>query len=85
MCIRDSFFPFSDFSSFLEGEEDLIFAMAGDAKGIPDVHSYPLFDSRIYLITKKDDPLAGKDIEMCIRDRGKGAYAHFYVKGLQQS
>lgn len=62
VTVMPHFFPFSDFSSFLKGEEDLIFAMAGDAKGIPDVHSYPLFDSRIYLITKKDDPLAGKDI-----------------------
>lgn len=62
VTVMPHFFPFSDFSSFLKGEEDLIFAMAGDAKGILDVHSYPLFDSRIYLITKKDDPLAGKDI-----------------------
>lgn len=62
VTVMPHFFPFSDFSSFLKSEEDLIFAMAGDAKGIPDVHSYPLFDSRIYLITKKDDPLAGKDI-----------------------
>lgn len=44
--------------SFLKGDQDILFAMEHEVKRLPDIQLHPLFDSRFYLITKKDDPLA---------------------------
>ncbi|MBR1418105.1 MAG: LysR family transcriptional regulator [Synergistaceae bacterium] len=49
-------------SSFLNGEEDILFARLNDVKYIPDIKIYSLFESKIYLITEKDDELARKEI-----------------------
>ena len=43
--------------SFLRGEQDVTFAMEYTMKRVPDVTCHHLFDSRIYLITEKSDPL----------------------------
>lgn len=48
--------------SFRKGEQDIVFAMEHEVKHIPDIRIHHLFDSRIYLITEKDDTLAKKDI-----------------------
>ena len=45
---------------FLKGEYDICFAFREDVDHIPDIQLHPLFDSRIYLVTLKDDPLAQK-------------------------
>jgi len=47
---------------FLKGDEDILFAMSGSVKHIPDITTHHLFDSRIYLITNKNDPLAKKEL-----------------------
>lgn len=56
--------PYFDWNScvdsFLRGEQDILFAMEDDVRQIPDIVRHPLFESRIYLITEKNDPLAGK-------------------------
>ena len=62
ISITPHFLPLSDPSSFLKGEEDILFAMEVDVKHIPDIKLHELFKSRIYLITEKSDPLAQKDI-----------------------
>ncbi len=46
--------------SFLNGEQDILFAVEGEMKHVPDVKAHHLFDSGIYLICRKDDPLSGK-------------------------
>ena len=65
VSITPHFLPLSDPSSFLKGEEDILFSMEVDVKRIPDIKLHKLFNSHIYLITEKSDPLALKDcIEM---------------------
>ncbi len=61
VSITPHFLPLSEASSFLKGEEDILFAMENDVKYIPDIKMYPLFKSHIYLITALNDPLAQKN------------------------
>lgn len=44
---------------FLQGEQDILFAFRDEVDHIPDVKIHELFDSRIYLVVRNDDPLAG--------------------------
>ena len=71
ISITPHFLPLSALSSFLKGEEDILFSMEVDVKRIPDIKLHALFKSRIYLITEKNDYLAQKKvIEMDdLRDR----------------
>lgn len=62
ISVTPHFLPLSDPSSFLKGEEDILFSMEVDVKRIPDIKLHHLFNSRIYLITEKNDPLAKKKI-----------------------
>ncbi|MBR0075844.1 MAG: LysR family transcriptional regulator, partial [Synergistaceae bacterium] len=62
ISVTPHFLPLSDPSSFLKGEEDILFSMAADVKRIPDIRLHKLFESKIYLITEKSDPLAQKEI-----------------------
>lgn len=48
--------------SFLKDESDILFALIEQTKHIPGINVHKLFDSRIYLITDKNDPLAKKNI-----------------------
>ncbi len=47
---------------FLQNKADLIFAIKDQTKQIPGIQVHDLFESRIYLITQKDDPLAEKNL-----------------------
>ena len=47
--------------SFLRKEVDILFALREQTKQIPGIHVHELFESRIYLITQRDDPLAEKN------------------------
>ena len=60
--ITPHFLPIFDLSPFLKGEEDILFSMEVDVKRIPDINLHAIFESRIYLITQKSDPLAQKSI-----------------------
>ncbi len=62
VSITPHFLPLSDPSSFLKGEEDILFSMEVDVKRILNIKIHKLFESRIYLITEKSDPLAQKKI-----------------------
>lgn len=62
ISVTPHFLPLSDPSSFLKGEEDILFSMEVDVKRIPDIKLHKLFESKIYLITEKSDPLAQKEI-----------------------
>ncbi len=46
--------------AFLRGEQDVALAR-GDVRHLPQVDVHRLYDSRIYLVTKPNDPLASKD------------------------
>ena len=62
ISVTPHFLPLSDPSSFLKGEEDILFSMEVDVKRIPDIKIHKLFESKIYLITEKSDYLAQKEI-----------------------
>lgn len=47
--------------AFLRGEQDVVF-LREDGRKIPDVEVHPLYQSRIYLVTRKNDPLARKEL-----------------------
>ena len=46
---------------FLKNEADIFLALTEQTKHIPGINVHKLFDSRIYLITDKNDPLAAKN------------------------
>ncbi|MDO5297640.1 MAG: LysR family transcriptional regulator [bacterium] len=61
ISVTPHFLPLADSSSFLKGEEDILFAMEHDVKHLPDTILHSLFISKIYLMCQHNDPLAQKD------------------------
>ena len=53
--------------AFLRGEADVLFALREQTRHIPGITVHPLFDSRVYLIARTDDPIAAKDL-LCAED-----------------
>lgn len=47
---------------FLKNETDILFALKEDTRQIPGITVHDLFESRIYLITRRADPLAAKNL-----------------------
>lgn len=56
------FIPFHNTDLFLRRELDVIFLLEEDARKIPSINCIPLFESKIYLITKNEDPLSKKGL-----------------------
>ena len=48
--------------AFLRNEADILFALKEQTRQIPGIAVHDLFESRIYLIARQDDPLAGKNL-----------------------
>ena len=48
--------------SFLKSDSDILFALSEQTRQIPSINVHKLFESRIYLITRRNDPLAKKDL-----------------------
>jgi len=48
--------------SFLRNDVDVVFALKEQTRQLAGTLVHDLFESRIYLITDKDDPLAGKNL-----------------------
>lgn len=48
-------------NSFLSRECDIYFSYDDEVKNIPNVITYPLFESKIYAVVKKEDELANKE------------------------
>ena len=48
--------------SFLQNEADIVFALKEQTKQVAGIQVHDLFESKIYLITNRDDPLAGKNL-----------------------
>ena len=53
--------------SFLQNETDIVFVLKEQTKQVAGIQSHDLFESRIYLIVNRDDPLAGKNL-ICEED-----------------
>ena len=47
---------------FLQNEVDIVFTLREQTRQVPGIQVHDLFESRIYLITYKDDPLAEKNL-----------------------
>ena len=47
---------------FLQNEADIVFALREQTRQVPGIRVHDLFDSRIYLIADKNDPLAEKNL-----------------------
>ena len=47
---------------FLRGEQDILFARESELKRFSNIRMAPLFHSRFYLVLRKDDPLAGREL-----------------------
>ena len=47
---------------FLQNEADIVFALKEQTRQIPGIQVHDLFESRIYLIAGRDDPLAAKNL-----------------------
>ena len=47
--------------SFLRKEADLVFALREQTRQVPSIRVHELFTSRVYLIARRDDPLAEKN------------------------
>ncbi len=48
--------------TFLRSETDILFALKEQTRQIPGIQVHELFESRIYLIARRDDPLAAKNL-----------------------
>lgn len=48
--------------AFLRNETDILFALREQTRQIPGIHVHELFESHIYLIAQRDDPLAAKNL-----------------------
>ena len=48
--------------SFLRSEVDIVFALKEQTRQIPGIHFHELFESHIYLIAQRDDPLAALNL-----------------------
>ena len=53
--------------AFFRGEADMVFALQEQTRQVADLHVHDLFESRIYLITQKEDPLANRN-RICEED-----------------
>lgn len=62
ITVSPTFDWYHGLDSFLNGEQDILFAIEGEMQHVPDVKAHHLFDSRIYLVCRKDDPLASKEL-----------------------
>ena len=51
----------SGMEPFLRNEVDVLFALKEQTRQIPGIRVYELFESRIYLISQRDDPLSEKN------------------------
>ena len=72
---------------FLKNETDMVFALKEQTKQIPNIKIHELFESGIYLITRRDDPLAQKNLiaesDLCGRTLMVGGGSPPALKAVQ--
>ena len=73
--------------SFLRNEVDILFALQEQTKQIPGIIVHELFESSVYLIADRTDPLAGKNIireeDLCGRTLMVGGGSPPALKAVQ--
>lgn len=62
VSVTPVFDPARSPDAFLRGELDVLFALADSVRRAAGVTIHPLYESRIYLITPRNDPLARKEM-----------------------
>ncbi|WP_316670014.1 LysR family transcriptional regulator [uncultured Propionibacterium sp.] len=62
VSVTPVFDPTGSPDAFLRGEQDAFFTLEERVRRAADVTVHPLYDSRIYLITLRNDPLARKEL-----------------------
>ena len=60
--IQPQFMYTGGLEAFLKNESDILFALKEQTRQIPSVNVHDLFESRVYLIARRDDSLAEKDL-----------------------
>lgn len=60
--IQPQFMYTGGLEAFLKNESDILFALKEQTRQIPSVNVHDLFESRVYLIARRDDSLAAKDL-----------------------
>lgn len=60
--IQPQFMYTGGLEAFLKNESDILFALKEQTRQIPSVNVHELFESRVYLIARRDDSLAAKDL-----------------------
>ena len=60
--IQPQFMYTGGLEAFLKNESDMLFALKEQTRQIPSVNVHELFESRVYLIARRDDSLAAKDL-----------------------
>jgi len=65
--ITPSFRYENSMEAFLQNETDVVFALKEQTRQVAGIDVHDLFESRIYLIAGRDDPLAGKNL-ICEED-----------------
>ena len=60
--IQPQFMYTGGLEAFLKNESDILFALKEQTRQIPSVNVHDLFESRVYLIARRDDPLAEKNL-----------------------
>ena len=60
--IQPQFMYTGGLEAFLKNESDILFALKEQTRQIPSVNVHDLFESRVYLITRRDDSLAEKNL-----------------------
>lgn len=61
ISVTPEFLSLEHYEKFLSGELDIIFAREQDMNHVQNIKIHKLFNSKIYLITEKNDPLAQKE------------------------
>ena len=74
--------------SFLKERSDILFTLKDQTRHIPGITAHDLFESRIYLITGRDDPLADKNLiteeDLCGRTLMIGGGSPPALRSVQQ-
>lgn len=72
---------------FLSGETDIVFTIRDNIRHIPDIAVHELFDSRLYLVCRSDDSLAGlqtvKEEDLAGRTLMVGEFSPTPLKAVQ--
>ncbi len=62
VSITPSFDYYNCLGPFLSGETDIVFSLKESVRHIPDIRIHDFYESHIYLVCRRDDPLSRKTL-----------------------